>query len=430
VSALAGYVYSQHRSLRLLSALVERMHRSPVPSVITLLGALRAFLMVRRPAYPEGAIWIARLANERRELEAIPELVPGLRWSEVKLNWRIGARDVLGLAATLVATIGGMMRISRRMHDRYPGFRVLRVIELLGYYFAYVRIFRRGGYVLAMMSSHSNPHAIAFNVAARRFGVPVVLITHGMPVRPVARMRFDLGVVHCADAQRTYAEEGCRISHVLTHGRREEFAPMPAGPSCGPASVGIFLCKDVDEEGLRSLVRGLLASPWVGAIRVRAHPFNLWRGLGPWIASLDDARVRLGAGGTIEADLVGTAVVLAGNSSVHLDAVVAGRPSAYVRGLDHGGSDLHRFVARGLVYEVDAGGSLDPEAMLAFYRRPGWLDVLRDFANIDEDRATVAARAAEAIQRLASRARRTTAKEEREAVRRNMKNADSDHSSL
>src|SRR5688500_8558690 len=110
------------------------------------------------------------------------------------------------------------MRISRHLHERYPGYKVLRVIELIGYYLRYVRIFRGGRYALAVMSSHSNPHAIAFNLAARRHGVPTVLITHGMPVRPVARLRFDLSVVHCEDARRTYREEGCGMRRVLVHG--------------------------------------------------------------------------------------------------------------------------------------------------------------------------------------------------------------------
>jgi hypothetical protein len=60
---------------------------------------------------------------------------------------------------------------------------------LLGYYARYFELFSQGNFDVALTSNHSNPHGIAFNLAARKCGVPVVLISHGMPVRPVARSK-------------------------------------------------------------------------------------------------------------------------------------------------------------------------------------------------------------------------------------------------
>jgi len=74
------------------------------------------------------------------------------------------------------------------------------------------------------MSSHSNPHGVAFNLAARKFGVPVVLITHGMPIRPVVRLTYDLAVVHNEAARQTYAEEGCRMDRIIVHGRGQNYS--------------------------------------------------------------------------------------------------------------------------------------------------------------------------------------------------------------
>ena len=107
-----------------------------------------------------------------------------------------------------------ILRIARLLHRRYEFFKVLRVLELIGYYARYLRIFQESGFSLAVMSSHSNPHGIAFNLAARKYGVPVVLITHGMPVRPVAKLSYDLAVVHCEVARQTYLEAGCRMDRV------------------------------------------------------------------------------------------------------------------------------------------------------------------------------------------------------------------------
>ena len=209
-------------------------------------------------------------------------------------------------------------------------------------YERYLALFRGGSFRLAVMSSHSNPHGIAFNVAAQRCGVHVVLVTHGMPVRPVAPLSYDLAIVHCEAAQQTYEEEGCRMARVLVHGRRQHHTPRPAAPLAERLAVGVFICKDVKEGRLRELVERLLKDP---------------------------------------------------------------RVSRVLNGLDHGPQDLHAFVARGLVYGYRDARGLDPDAMQRFYLRPDWPAALRLFSNICEDEADVAARTQDALRELVSAAR-------------------------
>jgi hypothetical protein len=400
VSGIARYVVSQHGSLRLLSALIERTRETPFPAVIALVGGLKSFLAVRPAERRDGALWIARLGNERRAIETLPGLLPELDWTELTFHSRPDAATVAALAQNFGSTVRSVFRIARLLDQRYEFFKVLRVVELIGYYARYLGIFESGRFRLAVMSSHSNPHGIAFNLAARKCGVPVVLITHGMPVRPVAKLSYDLAVVHCEAARQTYLEEGCRMKRVLIHGRRQNYAPMPAGPLPARLAVGIFLCKDVDEAGLRAIVERLLSSPRVSRLIVRPHPKNLWVGLDAWVTSRNDPRMRPGSGGPVCRDLEASDIVLAGNSSVLVDAVTAGRPAGYVPGIDHGSPDLHAFVARGLIYPIDDEAGFDPDAMLRFYQRPNWTSVLRLFANIDEDEATVAARVGAAIREL------------------------------
>ncbi|MDT5156179.1 MAG: hypothetical protein QOH51_536 [Acidobacteriota bacterium] len=406
VQGIARYVMSQHGSLRLGSALMRRTRRTPLPAFMALLGALTRFLEVRAGEHEGGAVWVARLDNERRAVETFPALLPELDWTELMFRWRPNAAALSALARILRTSPGSVVRripkIARRLHRRHEFFKVLRVVDLIGYYTRYVGIFREGHFRLALMSSHSNPHGIAFNLAARRCGVPVVLITHGMPVRPVAKLSYDLAVVHCEAARQTYLEAGCRMDSVLVHGRRQHYAPMPAAPLAERLSVGIFLCKDVNEGRLRAIVERLNGDPRVSRILVRPHPKNLWLGLDSWVTSLNDPRVRRSTGGPVFRDVEASDIVLAGNSSVLVDAVTAGRPAGYVPGLDYGSRDLHAFVARGLVYLFEDERGFDPDAMQRFYRRPDWPNVLWLFANIDEDEASVAACAAAAMRELAA----------------------------
>lgn len=403
ISGIARYVVSQHGSLRLLSALIERTRQTSVPGVVALVGGLKSFLAVHpidSGDRSDGAVWIARLGNERRAIEPLAQSLPELGWTELKFRWRPDAAALSALARSLGTTSRRIFRMARLLDRRYEFYKALRVVELIAYYARYLDIIKNGRFNLAVTSNHSNPHGIAFNLAARKCGVPVVLITHGMPVRPVARLSYDLAVVHCEAARQTYLEEGCRMDRVFMHGRRQDHAPMPAGLLPERLAVGVFLCKDVNEERLRALIERLLGDPRVSRILVRPHPTNLWTGLDTWIASRNDARVRRNSSGPVFRDLEASDIVLAGNSSVLVEAVTAGRPSGYVPGLDYGSPDLHAFVARGLIYPIDDDLGFDPDAMLRFYQRPGWPTVLRLFANIDEDEASVAAQVGAAIREL------------------------------
>src|SRR5215213_160447 len=394
VRGIADYVVSQHRSLRWGSALIERTRTTPLPGFFGLLGWLRCFLSVRPGRGHQGVVWIARLSNERRAIEAMLPFAQDLEWTELKFDSRPDAAALRGLKNFSPRRIFKLVRLLRR----YDFFKVLRVIEFTGYYSRYLEIFQNSSFKLAVMSSHSNPHGLAFNLAARKCGVPVVLITHGMPIRPVARLMYDLAVVHCEFARRIYSEEGSRMDHVFTHGRLQDYVPMP-GELPERLNVGIFLCKDVNENRLQDLVTRLLAEPSVSSIRIRPHPKNLWGSLEDWIATQHEPRLAISLGAAVFDDVRAVDVVLAGNSSVLIDAVTAGRPSGYVEDLDHGPHDLHRFVECGLITPLT--DEWHAVSMLQFYQRPGWLNVLRLFANIDESEETVAMRMAATMCRLA-----------------------------
>ncbi|PYS20786.1 MAG: hypothetical protein DMF72_19655 [Acidobacteria bacterium] len=400
VQGIAHYVISQHRSLRLLSALIEKTRNSPLPGLIALIGWLRSFLSVRSIKDREDGVWIARLSNERRAIEPFLSLSSDLNWHELEFR---PLPDPTALLALLKGrNPKAIFRITRRLHRRYHFFKVLRVIEFIGFHTRYAEIFQQGDFKIALVSNHSNPHGIAFNLAARKLRIPTVLITHGMPVRPVARLSYNLAVVHNEAAHQSYAEDGCLMGRVLIHGRRQNYAAMPKALPYS-LSAGIFLCKDVNEHRLRTLTAELLSQTRIGRVLIRPHPKNLWKGLPKWIESLRDGRVTLSSCGSVSNDIQQVDIVLGGNSSVLVDAVTAGRPVAFVANLDSGPPDLHCFVARGLVYSFD--DDWNPDAMLNFYHRPEWPARLKVFANIDEDPEQVRKRAVAIMSELALEAR-------------------------
>lgn len=401
VQGIARYVISKYRSLRVGSEFVERKRDTAIPPLAAFLGAVTRFLEIRQIRRRDGALWVARLENERRAVEKLPSLLPEINWTELKFRRQPDRAAILALPRKLFPLRRRIFRLVRLLLKReHEFFKVLRAVELIGYYARYLDIFQKGDYRLAVMSSHSNPHGIAFNLAARRCNVPTVLVTHGMPVRPVARLFYDLAVVHCEAARQTYSEEGCRINRVIIHGRRQDYTAMPAGKLPKSLTIGIFLCKDVNEKRLGELIEQLSGNKRVSRILIRPHPKNLFVEFQSWLASIDNPRVRQSGGESVFQDLKQSDIVLGGNSSVLIDAVTAGRVAGYVSNLDYGSADLHKFVACGLIYRCSDNLNFDFDDMLKFYQREEWLSVLRIFARIDEDESEVAGQIAAALRQL------------------------------
>ena len=391
VQNIARYVMSQYRVLRIGSNFVERRRNSAFPQIAAFLGAVTRFLEVRQTTKSKtGIVWVARLDNERRAIEKILPLFPELINSEIILRRPPERQSISALPRRIFPLRRRIFKLVKLLLRReYEFFKILRVVEMIGYYAGFTKIFEKTNFSLAVVSSHSNPHGIAFNLAARRFRIPVMLVTHGMPVKPVAKLEYDLAVVHCEAARQIYAEAECRFKEVLIHGRKQDFRPMPKTLPNKNLTVGIFLCKDVNETRLIEVIERLLNDRRIARIFIRPHPKNLFVKLDEWLASIASPHVERSINKTIFEDLFEADIVLGGNSSVLIEAVTAGRPAYFVENLDYGSKDLHQLIARKLVCELSETTELDFDALLNFYQRPDWINILRFFADIDYDESFV-----------------------------------------
>ena len=404
VSGIVSFVLSQRRSLRLAAALLDRARETLVADAVMLLNGIRCFISIHPPNSGGGAVTVARLSNEQKAIAELMRLAPDQSWTDLVFDARL--RLVIAALPDLVrtaATWRQIARISRVVSRRHDSFRAYRVVELLFYYQRYVRMFATRTFEMAVISSHSNPHGIALNLAARRFGVPAVLITHGMPISPIARLDYDLAIMECEASADVYRRAGCRLGRVVIKSRKSDYVPMDMCQSpFGPLTIGIFLSKDPAEDQFVSLARVLLSHKDVQQILVRPHPVNLWPGLADSLASMKDERLHLSAGVPILDDVRACDFVMAGNSTVHVEAVVAGKPACYVRGLDHAPYDVQSFVRDGLVYELKHAGGFDPSEVAQFYARDEWPTILRRYANIDQDEVDLARVVSVAVKDLAA----------------------------
>jgi hypothetical protein len=397
VQGIVDFVVSQRRWVRWLSGALQGAEPTRMATAIMLVNALRCYAGVSI-AGDGDTIVAARRPNERRAVAELMRMLPDRRWTEVVFRWRLVtiARALARLAPTLRRDGRRTTRLARRVRRRYGVFAAVRVLELLAYYRRYGELLARCRPRLAVMSSHSNPHGIAMNLAARRAGTPVLLVTHGMPVSPIARLHYDVAILECDATRSTYAQAGCRMDAVVIKSRRSGHAAMLTLSGRQRLVVGIFLSKDPTQERIIACLHALLADRRIAMVLVRPHPVNLWRGLSTAMASLDAARVRLRRSALITDDLARCDLVVAGNSTVLLDSVVAGRPACYLRGIDHGPYDVQSFVRDGLVYEITDIHAIDYGAIAGFYARPEWRRVLSRYADVDghEEAAAAAVRGA------------------------------------
>ena len=382
VSGIVDFVLVQNRIVRLLSSVMQRV--SWLATTVIVINGIRCFAGVYLVGGGDTVV-VARRPNERRAMDRLKSLLPRQQFGELRIGWRPASmiQALAALTESPGADLRRTVRLARLLTRRYGVFHALRVVELLAYYRRYSELLTVRWFRLAVMSTHSNPHGIALNLVARRFDVPVVLITHGMPIRPLARLHYDVAIHECEASAQLYREAGCRMDHVVIKSRRADYVPMRASGASEGLTVGLFLSKDPAGGRVEECVHMLLEDPSVRRIVIRPHPVNLWRGLSRFVGSLREPRVILHAKGSLADDLQQCDVVLAGNSTVLLDAVLAGRAACYVRGLDHGPQDVQGFVRDGLVCEWTPSRRIDRAAIARFYQRSEWPDVLRRYADID-----------------------------------------------
>ena len=408
VTGIVGFVVSQHAGLRLLTRLLEHRRARPIAVALILLNGIRCYVGVR-PSGHGSAVMAARRPNERRAAADFKAMAPDCEWTDLVFTWRLPStvQALARISCAAAVDWRRSVRLARLLNRRLGTFRALRVMELIAYYRRYSELLAARRFDLAVMSSHSNPWGIALNLAARRHGVPIALVTHGMPVRPLARLDYDLAVIECEASKPIYRDAGCRMGLVVVKGRRRNYSPMRLPMPAARIRVGVFLSKDPVEDRVVSCVRALVADARIGAVFVRPHPVNLWTGLARCIRAVGDRRVSVLSGRSLEADLRECDLVLAGNSTVLLDAVVAGCPAGYVRGFDHGPYDVQDFLRDGVIHEVDPQASIDPDDVAGFYLREGWHAVLRRYADVDRGDADVARTVRQAVRQLSGVTART-----------------------
>ena len=332
------FVKEQVPAVRMLDGLLRRTHSTIVPALFAFGNGARCYLRMQPRGSREGVLACAHRDNEKRAVAEIRATLGSVPWCDIEFTIKLSA--VRGD----VRQLRRLARLVPLVEQRYDLVQSLRAIELVCHYARLGQILDEGSYKVAVMSTYSNPWGIALNVAARRRKLPVALVMHGMPLWPLPRLDYDLAIVNNLAAAETLQRAGCRLGRVIIKSGQARYRPMTT--TLGhELTVGVLLSKDPSPAVVIAWIRALLANPRVSRVLVRKHPANLWADLPAALAALASDRVEVSTKASSFDDIRTCDLVVAGNSSVHLDALTTGVPSIYVRSLDHAPDDVLSFAS-------------------------------------------------------------------------------------
>ena len=401
VRVLFDFFLEKNAVPRIIFGTLDWMRNTPVGTATVISYGILAYCSVRKTGAGD-AVTIALRENERGAIKSFKQDVPHQAWTDVSINkkggiWTIVKSILTTKAFREISNLRRCARIARRLLNRHGLFHTMRMMETVFYYFRFMELFCAEQFNYTVMSSAANPHAIAFNLAAKRSGVRSVIVLHSMPTKTMGRLFYDLAIVESEAAKHVYQQEAAGVEQFVVKSSRPLYRPMQMPEQWSDLTAAIFLSKDPQEDVVRKIIDDIFEHGAVNHFLIRPHPANLDPGLRSRLTASYGDRVSFSAGGPAHGDIAQCDLVVAGNSGVHVEAVLAGKLSCFVAGLDHSPFDLLGFVEAGLVYHLKETSAFEPKQVVDFYNAASWQDVLRIYANIDQEPEQVAAAIQDAL---------------------------------
>lgn len=327
------------------------------------------------------AVAISNFPNEHHTVERVAALVPEVRLLHLSISRRhvLGRGQLTAAIAMLRSSlrIWAFLRVLVRRHSFMPA---ARIASALAFYLRFSHLFAgRQALHAAIIASNYSPEAVGMAAAAHRMGRRVVYANHapvpanGAVVPPVLA---DCALFYGVMTAQIYERRSRCTAEVALIGQPGSARAMEWRDKV--ETIGIFLTSGTRADVLKSLIATIRMDLPVARIIIRQHPVTLLKtdfsGIG-----VDDPYTELTIGNPLDDEIVACDLVICGNSGVALNVLCGGRPVAYLSSLDGILFDANGFVASRLVYSMPWWSDDIYGRLQAFYRRPGWQDVMRSY---------------------------------------------------
>jgi hypothetical protein len=239
-----------------------------------------------------------------------------------------------------------------RMLKQYELFIVLRAIQYLAYYDRFMQEINSRVTKGVIVFTDANPHGRALIQVAYAKEILLTFITHGAVNEPILPLRCECLYVLGKRSYERLLIPYSHFKHVVFQGHKHLKKNMRAIDFANPLVVGMFLSKSTQVSKVLKCI-SIVSNRYVcKKIMVRMHPNRpLSKAERMYLAK--NELVLICGESKIEEDIESCDLIIAGNSTSHLDVLLQGRVSLYYRGLEESEYDRYGYVKEGLVLDWD-----------------------------------------------------------------------------
>lgn len=208
-----------------------------------------------------------------------------------------------------------------------------------------------------LIGTISSPYALALHAIAKKYGLKYTLIDHGFYINDHIKLHFENVLFSSQFSKRLFLSVGNKVDRAV-------IKPFQRHP-----------IKFNDKEHVLALLPKIYNKKFVQELdeyekfSIRYHPQDLFG-------------VRLRQEGLAQ-QLDKCWLTVSGSSSVLIESLLLGRPSAYLAGIDIVKQEGYEFVKMGLVYELNSIEEIDREKIVSFYDSSEYVEKLKELFEND-----------------------------------------------
>lgn len=266
-----------------------------------------------------------------------------------------------------------------RLNQNFPFYVCLRATETLFIFLYLNEKFQKIKPSALLISTEGNPHGSAVMGIADKFSIPLIFASHGAISTQPVKIKCELGLFHGAKMREDYLREFSKVESTIYYGRKKNIN----NDSNFSKKICLCLSKDPNLLAIKNLLLKI-KNEFVGAeILLRPHPQSMVS-----VSSIQKnfPFINISKNNSLAEDLSGSFLVLAGNSTVHLEALSYGVASLFWQDLDMGRQPLLSFLKEGIVFSLQSNADISEayQNALKIYSDPLWRSKLSQYVNLNE----------------------------------------------
>lgn len=265
---------------------------------------------------------------------------------------------------------------------RYDLFIALRAIQYLAYYDRFDFELHKGNTNIVIVFTDANPHGRALMQSALKKNIKLCFISHGEPDETMPPICCDIAYLFGERSLLRYRKNRSHIGKVLYYGHKDIFKKIREVDFRKNVQIGIFLSKSTNLDEVVKLIFLLKKTFKNCTILIRKHPnMDLTRREEKML--LRSFAVQISDGKSLDRDIEKCDFVLAGETTVHLDVLLRGRPSLYYRNLEKNFFYRYDYVKEEIILEWDM--DISDEVINNFYQDLNKKNWVNFFLNTEKD---------------------------------------------